>query len=219
MDILRQSFFLMRKDVQLEWRQRAALSGLLLYVLCTVLTAYMSFGRPQPIVWHTVFWIILLFASVNAVAKSFMQESTARQLYYYTLFSPQAVILSKLLYNILLLLLLALLGLLTYTLLLGNPVKDWGLFLAVVLLGALGFSMCFTLVSAIAAKASKNATLMPILSLPLIVPILSLLINVSKAAVTGIGSSNTGKDIAILLAIDGIMGLLSLILFPYLWRD
>ncbi len=209
----------MRKDLQLEWRQRFAINGLLLYILCTVLAAYMSFGHPQPLVWLAVFWIILLFASVNAVAKSFMQESPARQLYYYTVFSPQAVILSKIFYNILLLLLLALLGLFAYTLLLGNPVKDWGLFLASVILGAVGFSMCFTLVSGIAAKAAKNATLMPILSLPLIVPILAMLISVSKTAVTGISNSNSAKDVAILLAIDGIMGVLSLVLFPYLWKD
>jgi len=218
--MLVQIIALLRKDLLLEWRQRSALSGMILYVLCTVMTVYMAFRSPEPVVWLILFWIILLFASVNAVAKSFMHEPTARQLYYYTLVQPQAVIIAKLLYNIALLLGLSLVGIGAYSLLLGNPVVDMLLFLGSVVLGAVAFSMCFTLMSAIASKAGgQGATLMPILSLPLMMPILALLIRVSKAAVTGITSSNSGKDVAILIAIDGIMCALSWVLFPYLWKD
>lgn len=219
MNIIQQIVALLRKDILLEWRQRYALSGMILYVLCTVMTVYMAFHSPQPVVWLTLFWIILLFASVNAVAKSFMQESVARQLYYYLLVSPQAVIISKLLYNIVLLFGLALVGIGAYSLLLGNPVQDLPLFGASLCLGSVAFSMCFTIMSAISAKAGRSATLMPILSLPIMIPILALLIRVSKTAVTGVTSSNVTKDIAILLAIDGIMCVLSWILFPYLWKE
>lgn len=219
MNLLQQVIALLHKDILLEWRQRYAISGILLYILCTVMTVYMAFRSPQPVVWLTLFWVILLFASVNAIAKSFMQESSARQLYYYSLVSPQAVIVSKLLYNMLLLVGLTLVGIGAYSLLLGSPVQDWVLFILSLLLGSVAFSMCFTLMSAIAAKAGNSATLMPILSLPLMIPILALLVSVSKTAVTGITSSNASKDIAILLAIDGIMCALSWILFPYLWKE
>jgi heme exporter protein B len=80
------------KEVTLEWRQKYALSGMLLYVVSTVFVCYLSFNlrRNQltPIVWNTLFWIILLFTAVNAIAKSFSQERYGRLLYYYNLCSP-----------------------------------------------------------------------------------------------------------------------------------
>ena len=217
--LLHQTVHLIRKDLLLEWRQKYALNGILLYVVSTVMVVYLSLFEVEGVVWIALFWIIMLFASVNAVAKSFMQESPGRQLYYYTLASPQAIILSKLLYNVVLLLILGVLALGVYSLLLGNPVADMGLFLVIVLLGSVGFSLCFTLLSGIASKASKNATLMPILSFPLIIPILGLLIKLSKSALMGIEDLNFTNDLSVLLALDAMMVVLSLVLFPYLWRD
>ena len=102
----------MQKDFRLEWRQRAALNGMLLYVGSTVFVCYLSFSLrggqlPAP-AWNALFWIVLLFSAVNAVAKGFLQESRGRMLYYYTVVRPQAVVLAKISYNALLLLGLAL---------------------------------------------------------------------------------------------------------------
>lgn len=219
-DLLRQTWFLLKKDIVLEWRQRYALSGILLYVLSSVMVAYLAFAGADTAAWVAVFWIILLFASVNALTKSFVQENPGRLLYYYTMVSPQAVILSKLVYNVVLLLVLSGLALGVYSLLLGNPVQNMGLFLTAVALGATGFSFCFTLIAAIASKTgNRNATLMPILSFPVVIPILGLLMVLSKNAVAGIHTANTLRDIGNLLAIDVVLALLSVILFPYLWRD
>lgn len=220
MNLLNQVFHLIQKDLLLEWRQKYAFNGILLYVISTVVVVYLAFMEIEGVAWITLFWIIMLFASVNAVAKSFLQESQNRQLYYYTLASPEAIILSKMVYNVLLLLFLATLALGVYSVLLGYPIENTSLFLTTVILGAVGFALCFTLISAISSKASNNATLMPVLSFPVVIPVLSLLITLSKAAVLGIeGDGNAEKDILVLLAIDGIMLVLSFILFPYLWRD
>ena len=89
------------KEVQLEWRQRYALNGMLLYVVSTVVICYMSFQLRQsqlnPATWNALFWIILLFTSVSAIAKSFLQERQGRFIYYYKLDSPKAIIISKIL--------------------------------------------------------------------------------------------------------------------------
>ncbi len=218
--LLGQTWYLIQKDIVLEWRQRYAISGILLYVLSSVMVAYLSFMSIEATAWVAVFWIIMLFASVNAITKSFVQEGSGRFLYYYSLVSPQAVILSKLIYNIGLLLLLAILALGFYTLLLGNPVQNMSMFVIAVVLGAIGFANCFTLISAIAAKTgNRNATLMPILSFPLVIPMLGLLIILSKNAVADIETPNTIRDIRNLVAIDAVLAVLSYVLFPYLWRD
>ena len=103
---------LIEKEIRLEWRQRYALNGMILYIVCTVFVCYMSFALKvkgiEPITWNTLLWIILLFTAVNSITKSFTQESSGRQLYYYTIASPQGIILSKIIYNIVLLFALSL---------------------------------------------------------------------------------------------------------------
>jgi len=91
--------FLLVKELKLEWRQKYAFSGVLLYLFSTVFIIYISFFDVKPEAWNTLFWIIILFTAVNAIAKSFLQESTGRLLYYYFIVSPQAVLLSKMIYN------------------------------------------------------------------------------------------------------------------------
>lgn len=166
-----------------------------------------------------MFWIILLFSAVNAVAKGFLQESRGRMLYYYTLVPPQAVILAKIAYNALLLLGLALTGLLLYTVVLGNPVQNGVLFVGNVALGALGFASTLTLVSGIAAKASNSNTLMVVLGFPLMVPMLLLLIKVSKNALDGLEFEASQSSLLTLVALNLIVGAVSYLLFPFLWRS
>lgn len=214
---------LMRKEFLLEWRQRYALNGMLLYIVGAVFVCYLSFnarrGQLTPIVWNTLFWIILLFTAINAIAKSFVQERAGRQLYYYTLASPEQIILSKILYNTVLMLALAFLGFSVYAFVLGNPVQDVPLYILTLLLGAIGFAASLTLVSGIASKAENPATLMAVLSFPIILPLLLMVLKISKNALDGLDRSVSWNEIGIVLAIDAIVITLSWLLFPFLWRS
>lgn len=213
---------LLRKEIVLEWRQRYALNGILLYVVGAVFICYLSFnlqqGAIKVVTWNALFWIIMLFAAVNAVAKSFVQERAGRAIYYYTVTSPQGVILSKIIYNVLLLLVLAITCLAVYMLVMGNPIQNLGLFLVNLLLGASGFSVTLTMVSSIASKANNNSSLMAILGFPVILPMLLMVIKVSKNAIDGLAPSVSYDEITILIAMNVIVIVLSYILFPFLWR-
>jgi len=214
---------LIEKEIRLEWRQRYALNGMILYIVSTVFVCYMSFALKtkgmEPITWNTLFWIILLFTAVNSITKSFTQERAGRQLYYYTLASPQGIILSKIIYNIVLLLALSLIGLFIYIVFLGNPVQNLLMYLTAVVLGAIGFSSTLTMVAGIASKAENTSTLMAVLSFPIILPMLSMLIRLSKNAMDGLEWNTSYDEILILLAIDAIVITISYLLFPFLWRS
>ena len=219
MSILKEAGYLLQKDLKLELRSSYAISGILLYVFSTIFIVYISFRKMQPDVWNTMFWIIILFTSVSAIVKSFVQENSSRQLYYYGLANPVSIILSKILYNIILLLLLSLLTWGAFSLVAGNPVKDISQFFLALLLGSVGFSITFTFISAISSKADNNATLMAILSFPLIIPILLTLIKLSANALRLMQDTGVQKDILILLSIDLLLVGLAIVLFPFLWRD
>ncbi|MEQ9166034.1 MAG: heme exporter protein CcmB [Fulvivirga sp.] len=212
-----------KKELKIEWRNKYALNGILLYLVSTIFICYLSFNvksnQLNVVTWNALFWIIILFASINAVAKSFIQEKQERLLYYYTIISPQALIFARIMYNALLLILVALLGFLFYSIILGNPVINTWLFLTIILLASVGFSSTLTLISAIASKAGNNQTLMAVLGFPIILPMLLMVIKVSKNAIDGLELSASLDELITLLAINIIVGAVSFLLFPYLWRS
>lgn len=210
---------LLRKEFVLEFRQRYAISGIVLYVFSMIFVVYVASIRVLPPVWNILFWLIVLFASINAVVKSFVQESGARQLYYYQIADPSMLLLAKIVYNTLLLFVLSGLAYGAYSVVAGNPVKDGGLFWLVLVLGSLGFSIAFTFIASIAARANNSATLMAILSFPVVLPILLTLIRLSQIALRLLQDTSYKKDIINLLAIDAILVALTFVLFPFVWKD
>lgn len=65
-------WLLLRKEFLLEFRQRYAISGIVLYVFSMIFVVYVASIKVQPPVWNVLFWLIVLFASINAVVKSFV---------------------------------------------------------------------------------------------------------------------------------------------------
>src|ERR1041384_8412677 len=113
--------FLILKEISLEWKTKYSFNGLLLYVISTIFVCFLSFKQIiDPPTWNALFWIIMLFAAVNAIAKSFMQESRGRQLYMYIIADARAIIISRVIYNLLLMLVLSCINLFFYTLFIGN---------------------------------------------------------------------------------------------------
>jgi len=174
-------FTLFKKDLLLEIRQQYSFYGVLLYIGATIFVLYMAIESPESNVWNGLFWVIQIFISVNAVAKSFLQESRGRMLYFYSIAGPRDFVLAKLLFNSLLMLLMSLLSLALFSLFLGNPLLKAGAFIGLVLLGGWSLSLVFTFLAAIAAKAQQNAAIMAILGFPLIIPQLILLMRLSNA--------------------------------------
>jgi len=210
---------LIKKELLLELRSKYALNGVLLYVVSTIFVCFLSLVSVNPVTWNALFWIIMLFASINAVSKSFLQESKGRQLYIYTIASPLALIISKTVYNVLLMLFLTLIALCFYMLVFDYVPQDLGLYLAAAILGSISFSTIFTMVSAISSKAGNGGMLMAILSFPVIIPVLIVLVKLTKNAIDGLDRSVSLDEIGILIIINILVGAVSLLLFPYLWRD
>ncbi len=202
----------------LELRQQYAFYGVVLYAVATVFVLFLAIEEPESRVWNGLFWIIQLFISINAVAKSFLGESPQRLLYYHTLVSPQQFVLAKLLFNALLMLVMAAATFLLFTLFLGNPGFRFGPFLLLVLAGGLSLSLVFTFLAAIAAKAQQNAAIMAILGFPIILPQLIILMKLSASALSAQAALPL-VPFLLLMAMDGLVILLAVILFPFLWKD
>ena len=166
-----------------------------------------------------MFWIIILFSAVNAVAKSFIQVNPGRIHYLYTISSPIGIVISKIVYNSILLVILGLIGFIFYSIVLGNPVENTILFIINIILTSLGFASILTMISGIAAKANNSTILMAILSFPVILPILFIAMKISKNALDGLDPSISYNELLVLVAINSIVFTVAILLFPYIWRS
>jgi heme exporter protein B len=209
---------LIKKDLLLEVRQQYSFYGILLYVVATIFVLYMTVQEPEAKVWNGLFWMIQLFICINAVAKSFLQETRGRMLYFYSVINPRDFVLAKLVFNSVLMLLMSLISIILFTLFLGNPIEKMWQFIGLVLIGGWSLSLVFTFLSAIAAKAQQNAAIMAILGFPLIIPQIMLLMKLSNGVFTdkiAIASST----LLLIIALDALVIMLAVILFPFLWKD
>ena len=213
-------FTLLKKDFLLELRQQHTFFGILLYVASTIFVLYLAMGQPESTTYNGIFWMIQLFVCVNAVAKSFLQESRGRMLYFFSITGPVNFIIAKLIFSTVIMLLMVFVSLLLFRILLGNPVNNYFQFIAIACLGGVSLSLVFTLMAAIAAKAQQNAAVMAILGFPLIIPQLLLLIRLSKAAFGEVFREGALLQILLLLiALDILVIALAVVLFPFLWKD
>jgi heme exporter protein B len=210
---------LIKKDLLTEVRQQYAFYGVVLYVAVTCFILYIAISQPEKNVWNGLFWTIQLFVCVTAVAKSFLQESRGRMLYYYTISSGSVFIIAKLIFNSGLMLVMSLISWGLTQLLMGSPVQQNGLFLFVTVFGSISLGLVFTILSAIAAKAGQNAALMAIMGFPLVIPLFLVLIKLSNVALNVADTPIPWALLAVLVGYDILVIILSLVLFPFVWKD
>lgn len=203
-----------------EWKQRHAFFGLVLYCAATIFISYLAFRNSiDSVTWNALFWIIMLFASVNALAKSFLSENRGRQLYYYTLVSAPVFYLSKLLYGIVIMLVLSFISLAIFSALNGVPGWNFGSYFISMITGITGLAVTLTMISAITSRSGSQASLMAILGFPVLIPMLVIIIKMSAKAVNGFSIVDFPKDLILLAALIAMATALSYILFPYIWRE
>ena len=214
---------LLYKEFLLELRRKAVISGIALYLVSLIFICYLTFSLRHNAIneatWSALFWLTILFSVINTVAKSFIGEKKGIAIYYYSISSPQIIIVSKIIYNTILCFLLSFTAYVFFQLFIDNPVEDQGLFLLTLLLTSTGFSGALTLISGIASRANNSNILMAVLSFPILISILLMAIRITKNALDGIDRSASHDELLNLLAINGILLTLAYLLFPYVWRS
>jgi len=214
---------LLKKEFALELRRKSVVAGLGLYLLSMVFISYLAFALRQslisPLIWSALFWITLLFTAINTVAKSFIGEKKGLDIYFYSIASPTEVLVSKVIYNFLLCLLMSVAAYFLFSLFLNDPVKDKMTFLIVLILTSLGFSASLTMLSGLSAKANNSNILMAVLSFPVVISILLMAIRITKNCMDDLDPSVSFDKLLVLLAINALVGAVSYLLFPFIWKN
>lgn len=214
---------LIRKEWKLEWRQRHALTGLVLFVLASCYTCYLALGSLEaPEIWSALLWINGVFAAFNAMQKTFQAEANGALLYLYTLAPARLVILARILYNSAMVVTLNLLSVVFLWLFFGTAAWEQlnaGLFAAGLVLGGCALGSALTFTAALAFRAGGGSGLVAVLGFPVAMPVLMAAVRTTGAALSGSGWAESGLGLVVLATVLASVLVLSLVLFPYLWRD
>lgn len=206
-----------------EFRKKSVFFSLLLYLVSLVFINYMALGIQNrslaPAIWSALFWVAILSALVNAIAKSFISDKPGTMSYLYSLASPEQIIVSKILYGFCLCLGISSAGYLFFSLWLTNPIQNSPLLFLTLLLASFGFSASLSILSAIASKTNNGSMVMAILSFPMIIGILMMAIKITKNCIDGLEWAASTDELLVLLAINLISAAITYLLFPYIWRS
>lgn len=211
------------KDLRSEIRTRYGITTLALFVVTVVsLLAYSTAEEPlsKPIV-SGVIWILMFFTAMSGLGRGFMSEEERGTSFYLRLSAhTSAVYWGKLGVNLVLSLLsnLALILLLLILMPLVQ-VGSYALLLLTVVLGSCGLAAVVTIISAIVAKAGSRNALLPVLSFPLLLPLVMPGIQATLAALAGLSIADAWGDIAFMIAHTGIVAVVSWLVFPILWEE
>ena len=220
--MLKNIFTILYKDYRIELSQSHLFFSVVLYLLSSIYIIYLAFqplGVSNIETWVSVFWVIILFGAITVVSKSFFQESYKRNYYYYYLFTPDELIFSKLIYNFIFLFFVSIFSFIFFSFFIGNIIQSPIFFVTLLVLGSLSISNCLTLVSAIGYQVKNNSIIISVLSFPVIIPILLILIKISKLSSSEFSFNLIQDDIYLLILLNIIMISITKVLFNFLWRN
>jgi len=177
MNVLRQLFGIIRKDVLLDWRgQRRAASTFLFGAITLLLFSFAVGPDSEALARHAAgyLWLALVLSSTLALNESFRVEIEDDALEGLTLLpvDPRALFYGKAIANVFFLVLLCVplvpMALVMYGV---SPGAEWPTLFLLLFLGIAGLAGPGTLYAAMTARARGRDALLPLLLFPLVIPI------------------------------------------------
>lgn len=214
---------LFKKDWESELRTRYAVNALAMFILVTISVILFSIGqeRISPHLTGGLLWVVIFFSAMSGLARAFVsEEERGTTLTLHLIASPATIFTGKLLFNLLLVFLMNFAITFLYSVLFESfIIESYSLFLTAFFFGSIGIAVSSTLIAAIIAKASTKGTLYPVLSFPILLPLILTLLEVTKFAIDGRSVSDTYIEIFILISYDVVMLTAGYLLFDFIWKD
>lgn len=211
------------KDVRSELRTRYALNALMMFVLTTLSIILFAIGSDNVSadILAGVLWIIIFFSSMSGLSRTFVsEEERGTVMTLQLLAKPLSVYIGKLLFNIFLMFLINCLAVTLYLIFISAfTVQSYSIFIVTLVLGTLGLASTATIIAAIISKANSKGTLYPVLSFPILLPLLLTVINATRLAVDGATFVEAISEFQVLISYIVVIVSVSYLVFEYIWRE
>lgn len=222
MNWLRTSIHVLKKDLTIEFRTRYAINTVLAFVAASLLLLLFTLRAQNldPTPKSGLIWIIILFAALSILARSFVAETDRNTYNLLRIYgSGTSVFVGKLIFNGLFTLFINVTTFVIYIFLLDIIIIDIWAFLLVILFGTLGLSSVSTMLAAIVSQADRKGVIFSVLSIPLLIPFLLILTRVTKIAFVDGSISTSLNDVFSMVGFAGVTITAGVLLFEYIWEE
>ncbi len=217
------AYSLFKKDWESELRTRYAINALAMFILVTISVILFSIGQEKISEYLTggLLWVVIFFSAMSGLSRAFVsEEERGTTLTLQLIASPSTVFSGKLIFNLLLVFLMNISITILYSALFDTfVIRNASLFMMAFFLGSIGIAVSSTMIAAIISKANTKGTLYPVLSFPILLPLILTLLEITKFAIDGKTVGESFVEIAILVSYDVIMLTASYMLFDFIWKD
>jgi heme exporter protein B len=211
------------KDWQSELRTRYAINALAMFILVTISVILFSIGNENPDEFLTggMLWVVIFFSAMSGLSRSFVsEEERGTSATLMLIAKPSTVFGGKLLFNFVLVFLMNFVIPILFAMLFETfVVRNLLLFAFSIILGNIGIAVSSTLIASIISKANTKGTLYPVLSFPILLPLILILIELTKYSIEGVSVDESWVEIAILIIYDIVMTISSFLLFDFIWKE
>lgn len=217
--LIKQIKQLFLKELKMELKNKYALWSLILLLVVSVFIIYTIQKEASNHVWHSLFYVVLIFGVVQNIGRSFLMENKGSLLYYKFLVDSRAIIVSKILYQFLVnaFFLVVLTALMSFWL--PQSIPHFWEYMITGLLFTLCNSAVFTFNSALALGAKNSSLVAMILSLPLLIPSLLVSLKSASKALSPLDNLNYVQDWGVLVLLLVMQLILAVVLFKYVWEE
>ncbi len=211
------------KDWHSELRTRYAISALGMFVITTIAIIMFSLGSESapPDVLAGMLWVVIFFAAMSGLSRTFVsEEERGTAMTLQLLSTGSTVFFGKLLFNGVLSLSLNIVTVLLYFAFVnGFVIQTMSIFVVTILLGSVGLASAATIIAAIIARANTKGTLYPVLSFPILLPLLLTVINATRMASEGAYFQEAAGEFQLLISYIVVVITASATIFDYVWKD
>jgi heme exporter protein B len=194
-----------------------------MFVVTTLSVVLFSLGNENvsPQILSGVFWIIIFFSTMSGLSRTFITEEERNTVMTLRLTAkPLSVFYGKLLFNTVLLTGLNIVTVSLFLIVIPNfTILNYGIFVTTMVFATIGLSASSTILAAIISKANVKGTLYPVLSFPIMLPLLLSVINATKLSVENAPFMEAIGEFQVLLSYSVVILTVSYLLFEFIWND
>lgn len=217
------AFALFNKDLNSELRTRYAVNSLAMFIIVAISVILFSIGNekiPQSLTGG-LFWVVIFFSAMSGLARAFVsEEERGTSLTLQLIAAPSTIFTGKLLFNLILVFLMNIIIAVLYSALFDEfVIRSFFLFLLTFVLSNIGLAVSSTIIAAIISKAGSKGTLYPVLSFPILLPLILTAVELTSNCMVGTTIVESQVELGVLISYDVIMLTASYMLFDFIWKD
>jgi heme exporter protein B len=211
-----------KKDLKTEFRTKFAFNMVIAFVVSSLLLVMFTLKAQElsPTPKSGLIWIIVLFAALSSLARSFISETDKHTYDLLRIYaSGTTVFVGKLFFNTVFSLLINVFTFGIYIFLADITIVSWSSFFVVLIFGTIGLSGVSTMIAAIVSQADRKGAIFSVLTIPLFIPFILLLTSITKSAFVDGSVTAFNNDFSALIGFIGVTITAGVILFEYIWEE